>query len=249
MSASARSVVGTVGGTQLRESRYAVLSRVVRLWTAGPFVDVRVTGREHLPATGSAVVACNHPSMLNTLVPWAAVGRNPAVLVVSHAFRVPVLGALLRALGNIPVRRDVVGRWSRRQDHRLDRAASAKAAVDVLAAGGVVQLYPEGKIATARLRRDGVIQDLAPGVVRIARVAGAPIIPFGIRLGWRVGRRGVQHTIRICVGPAITTAGPSDDADVLDEVRTALTALAGRCRGPGDSGDRSAQVRAERSLA
>ncbi len=218
--------VGT-STSEAAERRYALLSGVVRLWIAGPFVDVRIDGREHIPKTGRVLIACNHPSMLNTLIPWAMVDRNPAVLVISHAFRVPALGSVLRALGNVPVRRDVRVRWLPRRDHRLDRAASAKAAVDVLGREGVVQLYPEGKIARGWLRSGNVIQDLEPGVARIARVTGSPIVPVGIRLGWQFGRRGLQHTIRINVGPPIPAARTPDDAELLRQVRTALGRLSG----------------------
>lgn len=172
------------------ERRYSFLSGIVRLWIAGPFVELRVSGSANIPATGRLLIACNHPSMLNTLIPWAILDRNPAVLVVSHAFKVPALGGLLRALGNVPVRRDVGLPWLPHRDHRLDRAASAKSAADVLRREGVVQLYPEGKIARGWWHRGNVIQDLAPGVATLARVTGSPVVPFGIRLGWRLGRRG-----------------------------------------------------------
>ncbi len=232
--------------SEAAQRRYARLSGVVRLWIAGPFVDVRIDGREHIPTTGRVLIACNHPSMLNTLIPWAILDRNPAVLVVSHAFRVPALGSVLRALGNVPVRRDVRVRWLPRRDHRLERAASAKAAVDVLGRDGVVQLYPEGKIAGGWLRRGNVIQDLAPGVARIARVTGSPVVPVGIRLGWRFGRRGLQHTIRMNVGPPIPAARTSDDAELLRQVRTALGQLSGLPDGAVTAGRATPHRRRER---
>lgn len=218
------------------QKRYSLLSRIVQLWITGPFVDVVVNGSENMPMTGRVVIACNHPSMLNTLIPWAILHRNPAVLVISHAFSVPGLGSMLRALGNVPVRRDVRVRWLPGRDHRLDRAASAKAAVDVLGREGVVQLYPEGKIAGGWLRRRRVIQDLAPGVARIARVSGSPIVPFGIRLGWRFSRRGVQHTVRIEVGAPILVARGQDDEELLCQVRAALGRLSGMPYEEGPAG-------------
>lgn len=213
--------------SQAAQRHFGLLSGIVRLWMAGPFVDVRIAGREHIPSTGRVVIACNHPSMLNTLIPWAIMDRNPAVLVISHAFRVPALGHILRALGNVSVRRDQRSRHLPLRDNRLSRAASAKAAVDVLDQEGVVQLYPEGKIARGWLRRGHVLQDLAPGVARIARVTGSPIVPFGIRLGWRFGRRGLQHTIRINVGPPIDSTASPDDTALVHQVREALGHLSG----------------------
>lgn len=209
------------------EKGYSLLSRLVRLWMKGPFLRVRLDGLEHIPATGPVVVACNHPAMLNTLVPWAILRRNPAVLVVSYAFWVPVLGTVFRRLGNVAVRRDVVVRRLLHRDHRLDRAASAKAAVDTLRLGGAVQLYPEGKIPRRWMLRKNVIQQLRPGVARIALTTGSPVLPVGVRLGWRVGRRGVQHTVRIHVGPPILPGSATDETQLLRRVREALRDLSG----------------------
>lgn len=205
---------------------YALLSALVRLWMRGPFVRVDVAGLEHVPATGRVVIACNHPSMLNTLLPWAILRRNPAVLIVGYAFWVPVLGTLFRRLGNVPVRRDVRLRPLLERSHRLDRAASAKAAVDILRLEGAVQVYPEGRIARRGVLRKDVLQTFRPGVARIAVTTGSPVVPVGIRLGWRVGRRGVQHTVAIRVGAPIP-AGTVDEDELLRQVRAAIRGLSG----------------------
>lgn len=234
--------------SEAAERRYSLLSGIVRLWIAGPFVDVCMNGSEHIPTTGRVLIACNHPSMLNTLIPWAVLDRNPAVLVIGHAFKIPALGGVLRALGNVPVRRDARLRWLPHRDHRLDRAASAKSAVDVLSHEGVVQLYPEGKIARGWWHRGSVIQDLAPGVATLARVTGSPIVPFGIRLGWRLSRRGLQHTVRINVGPPIFAAEAADDADLLHLVRAALRRLSGLPYEEASAAERAPRRRRGRRL-
>ena len=192
----------------------------------GPFIDVDVQGLEHIPLTGRVVIASNHPSMLNTFVPWAILRRNPAVLIVSYAFWLPVLGTLFKRLGNVPVRRDLrVGRLFDRS-YRLERAASAKAAVDILKVDGAVQVYPEGTIARRGMLRKDVLQTFRPGVARIASITGSPIVPVGIRLGWQLGWKGVQHTVVIRVGSPILP-GTTHERELLDQVRAAIRRLSG----------------------
>lgn len=198
----------------------------MRLWLRGPFVEVEVDGLEHIPPTGRVVIASNHPSMLNTLVPWAILRRNPAVLIISYAFWIPVLGSVFKRLGNVPVPRDLRIRRLLDRSYRLERAACAKAAVDILRLEGAVQLYPEGSIPRRGMLRKDVLQRLRPGVARIAATTGSPVVPVGIRLGWRIGRRGVQHTVTIRVGAPILP-GTTDETELLRQVRAAIHDLSG----------------------
>ncbi|MFP5219276.1 MAG: lysophospholipid acyltransferase family protein [Actinomycetes bacterium] len=148
------------------EARYRTLIRTVRA-----LLHVcsrrRTEGDELLPATGPVVVVGNHVSVVDALVLGAAVarrGRRIRMLVTAGVFRVPFLGALLRAAGFIPVHR-----WSSDPSGAL---APARAA---LAAGQCVGLYPEGAITRH--------PDLWPargktGVVRLALDTGAPVVPL-----------------------------------------------------------------------
>jgi 1-acyl-sn-glycerol-3-phosphate acyltransferase len=127
----------------------------------------RVHNPERIPATGAFILAPNHVTNFDPLVTAYALwhsGRVPRFLAKAGLFRVPVLGALLRGTGQIPVER-----------------ASASGGGDPLAAAGrlvddglAIIVYPEGT-----LTRD---PDLWPmrgkyGAVRLALEHGIPIIP------------------------------------------------------------------------
>jgi len=138
-----------------------------------PFVSylakIRFTGREKLPRDGAFVLAPNHYSEFDPLIVAVAVwrlGRAPRFMAKESLFRLPVLGAALRATGMIPVA----------------RAASASAAKqtmlqakDLVEHGRGVIVYPEGT-----LTRDPELWPMRgkSGAVRLALAGDIPLIPM-----------------------------------------------------------------------
>ena len=90
--------------------------------------------------------------------------RPPIYLGKESVFKVKVLGSLLRGLDQIPVKRN-----------SEDAAAALSVAVDRLAAGEAVVIYPEGTIT-----RDPNMWPMKgkTGTIRLALLTGAPLIPF-----------------------------------------------------------------------
>jgi 1-acyl-sn-glycerol-3-phosphate acyltransferase len=128
-----------------------------------------------IPAAGAFILTPNHYTDFDPLVSayamWKA-GRVPRYLAKASLFRVPVLGAALRATGQISVDRAKGG---------ADPLNSAKRLVDD---GLAVIIYPEGT-----LTRD---PDLWPmrgkfGAARLALHYGVPVIPAAT---W-----GAQHVL------------------------------------------------------
>ena len=81
-------------------------------------------GRAHIPTSGPVVLASNHVSYLDPLtLAWVADrrGRHVRYLAKAELFDKPVLGSLLRAAHQIPVRRG-----------RADAGDALTAAVDAL---------------------------------------------------------------------------------------------------------------------
>ncbi|PYQ54253.1 MAG: 1-acyl-sn-glycerol-3-phosphate acyltransferase, partial [Acidobacteria bacterium] len=60
-------------------------------------------GVENVPARGPAVVAANHPSYLDPILLSLQVPRPIYFMAWDALFRVPLLGALMRAFGAFPV--------------------------------------------------------------------------------------------------------------------------------------------------
>ena len=149
---------------------------------------------DRIPATGPAIIVCNHISYLDPLTNGDAVvraGRRPRFLAKEDLFRIPVVGRALRGAGQIPVSRGARDRSS------LDRAVAA------LDDGEVIVVYPEG---TVTKREDGLPMDGKTGTARLALRTGAPIIPmasWGSQAVWQKSGKGSLKLGR----PIWTTVG------------------------------------------
>jgi 1-acyl-sn-glycerol-3-phosphate acyltransferase len=160
---------------------------------------LRIEGLDRIPATGPALLVANHVSFLDPAVLLAVANRRRRkirFLCVAEAFEKPVLGSLLRAGRQIPV-----------GDSHGTRANALAAALDALARGEVVLVYPEGTIPT----NDPAIGQVRPqrGAGVLALTAGVPVVPIasrGLERGrppWRPWRR---WPARIVIGTALNMA-------------------------------------------
>ncbi|WP_129337456.1 lysophospholipid acyltransferase family protein [Cellulomonas endophytica] len=135
-------------------------------------------GTEHLPREGGFLAASNHVTNIDPLTfahfLWDA-GFAPKILAKASLFGVPVVGAVLRATGQIPVQRGTT-----------TAGQSLLAAERALEEGECVAVFPEGT-----LTRDPDLWPMAAktGVARLALATGAPVVPvaqWGAQdlLGW-----------------------------------------------------------------
>jgi len=123
-------------------------------------------GQEHVPARGGVILVANHISHADPLAIAHFVydaRRWPSFLAKDSLFTIPVLGWLLRAVGQIPVKRGTT-----------DAAKALDAAVDWLRRDESLIIYPEG--TTTRE------PDLWPmrgktGIARLWLATGVPVIP------------------------------------------------------------------------
>ncbi len=119
-----------------------------------------------IPKTGPVIVASNHLSYMDALA-FAfflfANGRAPRFLGKVQVFRVPIIGKILLAAGQIPVERE-----------SKEARVALSYALQLLEMGHQVAVYPEGT-----LTRD---EDCWPmvaktGVARLAVISKAPVYP------------------------------------------------------------------------
>lgn len=143
---------------------YRLLLRIVRV------VLKLTTRREHVGLAnipkGSVIVVGNHISMADAFVLTTAVakgGRRARMLATAGVFKIPVLGLLLKRFGFVPVQR-----------RSATAAAALQPALQALADGECVGLYPEGEITR---HPDMWPARAKSGVVRLALASGAPIVP------------------------------------------------------------------------
>jgi putative phosphoserine phosphatase/1-acylglycerol-3-phosphate O-acyltransferase len=190
-----------------------------------PYARFDVSGVEHIPATGPAIVVGNHRSYFDPLamaVALAKRGRPVRFLGKKEVFDAPVVGQIAKAMGGIRVER---GTGS---DEPLAEAAAA------LAAGELVALMPQGTIPRGPAFFDPVLKGRW-GAAKLAALSGAPVIPVGLwgtEAVWPRSEKlpnllALRHPpkVTIRVGePVAGLTGASPDADTK-RIMKAITAL------------------------
>lgn len=165
---------------------------------------IRAAGREHVPATGAALLVSNHVSFLDVLVLGIPMNRYINYVARSTLF-VPVFGFLLRKLGGYAIQREMGASGLKETLRRLRR-------------GGIVVLFPEGTRS-----RDGRIAELKAGIAVIAQRARVPVVPAAVAGTFEAWPRtrllpGL-HASRVQYGPPIL---PEEIAGLPPETAAAL---------------------------
>ncbi|GGK40892.1 1-acyl-sn-glycerol-3-phosphate acyltransferase [Pilimelia terevasa] len=188
----------------------------------------RVEGIGHIPATGGAILAGNHLSVADELFVGALAPRHIAFWAKSDYFtgsgaRGWLSRTVLEGLGAIPVHR-ATGRAS---------LAAFDGAFPVLAAGGLVVVYPEGTRSP-----DGRLYRGRTGVARLALRSGVPVVPVGVRNTARVQPIGARLPRPFTARPDIRFGAPlhfggreetaSERRAVTDEIMRAIQRLSGQ---------------------
>ncbi len=131
---------------------------------AGLALETDVVWRGPLPA-GAKIIAANHPATTDPFLMMGLAGEPVYILITNMCFQMPALGRFLRGAGHIPV---VAG----------SGRAALDAALDLLANGKTVGIFPEGALSPL----EGGACPAHTGVARLAIASGAPVIPVGIAL-------------------------------------------------------------------
>lgn len=139
-------------------------ARLILLLFFKLFYNLRVYGREKLPKDGGYILASNHMSFLDPPVVACAMKRQVNYMAREELFDIPLLGALIKCLRALPIKRDF-------QDMRAVREAVRR-----LKNGEPILLFPEGTRGGG-----GEILDAKLGVSFIARLARSPIVPVYLK--------------------------------------------------------------------
>jgi 1-acyl-sn-glycerol-3-phosphate acyltransferase len=144
---------------------YALMRALMRFITQTYLIGLfHVVGAENVPSSGPLIVCPNHSATLDPpLVPAFVPRGDTWSMAKSEYFKGPIIGWLFRRYHAFPVVR-----------HTADRAA-LKRSLDLLKAGEVLIIYPEGTRVES-----GLLAKPEPGAGFIAQKAGCPIVPVGL---------------------------------------------------------------------
>lgn len=222
---------------QQRESRWvkAVVASIVRP-ILGSVTRSEWQGEDNIPREGGVIIAANHLSMADPLTIshylYVAGRRWPTFTAKEGVFRIPVVGAVARSTGQIPVKRG-----STDAIKALEEAEAA-----LTRDGSSVIFYPEGTCT-----RDPELWPMTArtGVARLALTTGVPVVPLAhwgeqhlLRYGTARLRPFPRKRVQMIAGPPVDLSAYRDKpmtATVLKEataeIMRAITALQAELRG------------------
>lgn len=153
-----------------------------------------IIGEENVPREGGAIMAINHTSYLDFMyagLPAWPHRRYVRFMAKKSIFGHRVAGPLMRGMHHIPVDR-----------HKGGEAFAA--AIKNLRDGEIVGVFPE-----ATMSRSFELKEFKPGAVKMAQVAGVPVLPVTIWGGQRVWTKNLpKHMGRANVPISITVGEP-----------------------------------------
>lgn len=174
------------------------------------------------PEQGGVIIAINHLSHADTILMarlvWTS-GRVPRFLIKAGVFKWPIIGRMMHGAGQIPVHRGT-----------SDAAQSLHDAVDALARGEAVVIYPEG---TTTKDPDSWPMQAKTGVARLVLLSpDTPIVPVGQwgphkMGGFSIKRLGRRRTSFASVGEPLDMSrfrGKEPGAALLREITDEIMA-------------------------
>jgi 1-acyl-sn-glycerol-3-phosphate acyltransferase len=167
----------------------------------------RVSGDEHIPVQGAAILVCNHVSFVDAVLLMAASPRPIRFIMDHRIFRLPVLGWMFKLAKAIPIA-------SQREHPQTYERAFAEAR-RVLDAGDLLAIFPEGAIT-----RDGQLAEFKGGIMKVLQTHPVPVVPLALKNLWgsffsrieegramvRPFRRGMFSRVALVAGPALAPA-------------------------------------------
>jgi 1-acyl-sn-glycerol-3-phosphate acyltransferase len=190
------------------EVLYSAIITTAKLGMRALGQPIDITGLEHLPRTGPALLAVNHVGYVDFIYGGVAperIGRRVRFMAKRELFDHKVSGPIMRACRHIAV-------------DRAEGEASLAEAMRHLEQGELVGIFPEATISRAM-----EIKDLKTGAVRIAHRAGVPLIPMVL---WGTQRlmtkdhpkdfsRGTAISVRVGEPIEVTGDDPVAETDTL----------------------------------
>ena len=200
-------------GQRFRDHEREWASVLARGWD----MQVELVGREKLENLGPVIFMGNHQSQVDPIALFVALPEIPGFLAKKELRRVPFLGRAMEVGGHVFIDRG----------NREQAIAAVDEAGKVIRAGASVLVFPEG----TRTQK-AEIGPFKKGPFHLAKQAGVPILPFGLR-----GTRDIlpKHSkivragkVQVHIGDPISAAeiATLDVAQLSERVRATIAELA-----------------------
>ncbi|WP_045457187.1 MFS transporter [Vibrio campbellii] len=132
---------------------------------------VSVTGRQHIPEQGAAVIVANHVSYVDALILMGTSTRPVRFVMDKSISELPVLKHVFRHAGVIPICSPrKCAETYKRAFEQIEQALNNDE---------VVCIFPEG-----RLTSNGELGEFRPGVEKILKRTPVPVIPMALKGLW-----------------------------------------------------------------
>ena len=146
---------------QARTSIIYYIARVILQLFFTLWCRLRVSGRAHIPATGPFIVVSNHASFLDPPILSVVIrSRTIHFMARDSLFGVGPIAWLLKKLNALPM------------DRERGDIGAIRLAVNLLASGEVLALFPEGTRT-----RSGLLQEAKGGIGLLIAKAKVPVLP------------------------------------------------------------------------
>jgi 1-acyl-sn-glycerol-3-phosphate acyltransferase len=209
-------------------------TRIVLPPTIGAMMRLDMRGKENFPPRGGMILAANHLSYMDVLalsIFTHRAGRYPVFLAKASLFDVPVLGYLMRRLGQLPVYRG-----------QTNAALVLTDAERTFRHDACVLFYPESTVTRDPDKWPMVAKT---GVARLALAADVPVVPVAhwgaeriLPYGSYLPRLLPRKTVQILAGPPVDLSefkGQPLTTPVLraatDKIMAEVAVLLGQLRG------------------
>lgn len=176
-----------------------------------------IEGGERIPAAGPAILAPNHESLLDPFFLALATRRHVHYMAKAELWNMkalPGFGAVMESFAAFPVRRGE------------SDGNAIEAALEVLHAGHLVGVFPQGTCLPYRERR------WKKGAARLALESGAPLLPVALvnteRALQPLTKKVGLPQVRIIVGEPLLPEGPATPEaaeELTARLEAAVTAL------------------------
>ena len=167
------------------------------------YFRMHISGAEHIPPEGPAVVAPNHKSFWDSFFIGVCTRRHVRFMAKTELIEARY-GKLLVRLGAFPVRR------GQADEDALETART------ILRQGGLLALFPEG----TRVRDPDNLGHPRRGAGRLALETGAPLVPCAITGTEKIFRGGlpVPRRVQVAFSPPVQVSELAPSPETASEL-------------------------------